>query len=581
MPASAVANRIDAGGFHSCGIRNNGKLACWGLNDNGQTVAPTGTYTHAERGLLPQLRAREQRQGGVLGRELRRPGHRADRRSSPPSPPGSSTPAASAPTAPPSAGAPTPRDRPPRRAARSPRSPRATSSTAVCGRTAPSPAGATTRTDRRPHSPERSPCSPPETSTSAVSAPTAASTAGATTPRAGDAGGRAAHLRRRRRRPHLRDPDHRHRGLLGRRLPRTRSSPPRRASSPPSPPAPSSTRCGLRADGLRRLLGSQPGHPPAGGQLQRAGDQRRGHQQLRRRHRRHARCAGGSGSDPVVNTEPAGEYLSVSHGSGHACAIRSDFNLRCWGSNTNGECDRTPAAGSPRSRPAAITPAASRPTTWSVCWGSNGSNQATRAQRPVPPGRRRLQPHLRHQDELRGRLLGQRRRRSGHAAERPVHPGLCRRRAHLRHQGRAAAPSAGARTRRRPDHRPGDALRRGQRRRRAHLRRHHEPAQLACWGGNTFGQSTPPCGRFLSVSAGDGHSCGVKSNGDAVCWGRNDVGQSDVPPWLRLTDRRGQSASSLDALRLEPLGTPWPPGPRPWRRTPRAGARAGSRTPPR
>ena len=44
---------------------------------------------------------------------------------------------------------------------------------------------------------------------------------------------------------------------------------------------------------------------------------------------------------------------------------------------------------------------------------------------------------------------------------------------------------------------------------------------VACWGlDNRDGQSTPPAGSFVSVSAGGSeHSCGVKTDGSVACWG--------------------------------------------------------------
>ena len=52
---------------------------------------------------------------------------------------------------------------------------------------------------------------------------------------------------------------------------------------------------------------------------------------------------------------------------------------------------------------------------------------------------------------------------------------------------------------------------------------------LACWGGNSDGQATPPDGTFTQVSAGYLHTCGVRTDGTLACWGRNDSGQATPP----------------------------------------------------
>ena len=41
---------------------------------------------------------------------------------------------------------------------------------------------------------------------------------------------------------------------------------------------------------------------------------------------------------------------------------------------------------------------------------------------------------------------------------------------------------------------------------------------VACWGSDEIGQATPPAGSFVSVSAGDYHTCGVRSDGSVACW---------------------------------------------------------------
>ena len=35
----------------------------------------------------------------------------------------------------------------------------------------------------------------------------------------------------------------------------------------------------------------------------------------------------------------------------------------------------------------------------------------------------------------------------------------------------------------------------------------------------SIGQATPPAGSFVSVSAGQDHTCGVRSDGSVACWG--------------------------------------------------------------
>jgi alpha-tubulin suppressor-like RCC1 family protein len=47
-----------------------------------------------------------------------------------------------------------------------------------------------------------------------------------------------------------------------------------------------------------------------------------------------------------------------------------------------------------------------------------------------------------------------------------------------------------------------------------------------CWGGNSYGQATPPDGTFMQISAGAYHTCGVRSNGAVECWGHNGAGQA-------------------------------------------------------
>ena len=52
---------------------------------------------------------------------------------------------------------------------------------------------------------------------------------------------------------------------------------------------------------------------------------------------------------------------------------------------------------------------------------------------------------------------------------------------------------------------------------------------VVCWGENFSGEIDVPPGRFDAVSAGGQHSCGIREDGTVACWGRNDEGQTEAP----------------------------------------------------
>ena len=54
---------------------------------------------------------------------------------------------------------------------------------------------------------------------------------------------------------------------------------------------------------------------------------------------------------------------------------------------------------------------------------------------------------------------------------------------------------------------------------------------IVCWGGgtNSFGQATAPEGGFVSVSAGRLHNCGLGTDGSVLCWGNDEFGQAGTP----------------------------------------------------
>jgi len=151
-------------------------------------------------------------------------------------------------------------------------------------------------------------------------------------------------------------------------------------------------------------------------------------------------------------TPPTGRFLSVSAGRYHTCGVNSKGAIACWGSNYYGQS--TPPAGT-----FAFISAGGEHTCGVrsggtiACWGYDADGEAT------PP------------------------------------------------QGTFTAVSAcnvhtcGLRT----------------------------DGTIACWGGNEYGQATPPTGIFTSVSAGGAHSCGLRPDGSVICWGDNEYGQATPP----------------------------------------------------
>jgi hypothetical protein len=52
-----------------------------------------------------------------------------------------------------------------------------------------------------------------------------------------------------------------------------------------------------------------------------------------------------------------------------------------------------------------------------------------------------------------------------------------------------------------------------------------EDGSVRCWGSDEHGCSSPPEMAFLSISAGENYTCGVRTDHDVVCWGFNFYGE--------------------------------------------------------
>ena len=49
-PPAGTFSQVDAGGYHTCGVKADGSLACWGDNSDGQATPPAGTFSQVSAG---------------------------------------------------------------------------------------------------------------------------------------------------------------------------------------------------------------------------------------------------------------------------------------------------------------------------------------------------------------------------------------------------------------------------------------------------------------------------------------------------------------------------------------------------
>ena len=72
-PASAEARvQVTAGGGHTCAIKIDATIVCWGLNNHGQATPRVGTFSSDQRRQPAHLRDQDRRDRRMLGQEPRR-----------------------------------------------------------------------------------------------------------------------------------------------------------------------------------------------------------------------------------------------------------------------------------------------------------------------------------------------------------------------------------------------------------------------------------------------------------------------------------------------------------------------------
>ena len=253
--------------------------------------------------------------------------------------------------------------------------------------------------------------------------------------------------------------------------------------------------------------------------------------------------------DPALTLPQANfDAIAVTAAGGHACRLRPDLTVACWGANDAGQSDPPPGlAGVTMVSASERHACALRNDTTAVCWGANDAGQST-----VPPGLAGLRAvaagsnfSCAIQD---GTVVCWGANDAGQATP---PPGLAsvvtlalgtRYGCALRDNGTVAcwgADDAGQAT---PP--PGLAqvatISAGPR----HVCVLHRDGTPACWGDDGHGEASPPAETMLgSIAAGTDHTCAVKSGSTVRCWGANGAGQSTAPTSLFVTllDRRADA----------------------------------------
>ena len=163
------------------------------------------------------------------------------------------------------------------------------------------------------------------------------------------------------------------------------------------------------------------------------------------------------------SSPPDGSFVLIGAGTDYTCGLRPGGNITCWGGDVNGYPLSTPPSGSFASLAAGSQIACGLRTGGAVeCWIATGRRHIN-----MPP--------------------------SETATRVPA--------------GTFHTLSAGA----------------------YHTCAINTEGKILCWGENAHAQATPPSGTYTTLAGGDRHTCAINTAGHVDCWGENTFGQTEAP----------------------------------------------------
>ncbi len=193
--------------------------------------------------------------------------------------------------------------------------------------------------------------------------------------------------------------------------------------------------------------------------------------------------------DLVPRAEILGRYTDIATGNNHACGLRANGTITCWGSNDNGTTEPPPGTYTSISAGGLLN-CALHVDGHAVCWGyADGQARVAAGRYTAVSADHWFGCGLDPDGSLTcwGRNPW---------ADSPVElPG-----------GRFTAVSTGS----------------------EHSCAVRAEGTIACWGNNDNGQADAPGGRFTTIAGGYSHSCGLLADGTVACWG--DFYGSTSPP---------------------------------------------------